>query len=1410
MNEKKFESSLEKQLELFRTATEWSDLVAYLTGLEGILKVNKYSRIPKVHLLYKRLNQCLNPALPAGVHMKALGVYKIVISKISQENLSKEIGILSLGLFTFYSHSNLTSIPNYIEVVKKIVEALGTKSEKICKSLIFGVIMGLEEENTEQYHMTMEVINMLEAQLGKSHILKTVWRVMGECTDLVPGCLAYIVKAEGERHRMKREPYLLSRGFVSGLKVKDTITIRKSFDLYYAYRAEGIFVQTDENQIDVSVGILSLFLMKEISLVKRIQAWITEVMKEEGGLEGIFNALCKVFSDSVTSYFKILVGIRQNVEESRVILKESIVWALRIIEQNEEPEIKAFFKVIDARIVWEIFTTAPVEIDLIDKAIQHGLLDEQAQTDELPLVVSNCIRGGIYPYKWIGMTKPSAEGYRRIWEAAEERIEESPEEDLLITDLFLSIGLGEEIREIYTEAVGKILRIITGYWKSIRIDRSVHYTIIEIMKKIGIKIDITEIECNLLYNSAAECPEVFWAYDEIVGRRLQDVLIDRILYRNGQIRNLLEDASGLRLAFYLCENYSTDQLNSKFVCFLVSFCESHSYSVRKRAQSVCDRIGDPGGVVLSIFRYLNDLSERKVGEKIVLFGCDYYRILFGLQILKNMIKYSGTFRSYLKKKKHEKNEILDLNEQFIKTKNNENISTELFLLVLMYCTSEYAEREECAQECIAEIEEMSINILQSFFTFNLFGDASVTFKENFVYKLIDRSITTQNIINSIRIAALMDLEAYDECVCMKYIESKSLRKPLIEYCIKEKQHRLLMELVQVICKLIENNEQNEMAHLEYILQHSFNLTRKENRLCAKLYSDKNIRSNEKTGLIRKSKNTKSFFVVSSKEIIHSEEGKAQIEIYPGESTDECICGTAYGHITDENMILTLIDLLFDLFIGIDTKIQLEKETGMKIKHKNNIKVLQEYFTSIFKLFSQLLSEGMILKYSKVEHIRLIRAIEPEIELDLFSLVLRVTCSHNGCKYKLLREWICVAEDVSLFDSFQIFGAISMILAQAKTKKMDRDLLWFFAAFFEGTQAKEGVDLGEKGIELCNIFGYRLGFKKMAEVSEISEKSLEISELLKITESIILSAVSKNCMLDLSNTWTSLILPCYKLPYDHPLHRQSLVASKALVQMPEIRQWKKDFYEYMLTDKFFKDTLEHVRYKAEIESFLVDSDKIVDLLSRATNTGFFIRDSDIVLKVSLIKRLRFMILCAPFGEYGQNAPGIFSFLSEVFSGSSNVYPSLIIEAFSLCQALCIKIPVDMLINMWPIAISEAIGALSSEKTAKSEVEVGCAALLFLDLVASLDYPETVEFTWLVERLPELIFTEYSAYDEIERDLYSGEKEIRIPCRPRLDPLTRDSLNAAVVSVSIHHKKQKHYTRTDSRVVVDLLISDFPEI
>ena len=53
--------------------------------------------IPRRIVISKRLAQCMHPALPGGVHLKALETYDIIFKCIGTERLSQELFIYSAG-----------------------------------------------------------------------------------------------------------------------------------------------------------------------------------------------------------------------------------------------------------------------------------------------------------------------------------------------------------------------------------------------------------------------------------------------------------------------------------------------------------------------------------------------------------------------------------------------------------------------------------------------------------------------------------------------------------------------------------------------------------------------------------------------------------------------------------------------------------------------------------------------------------------------------------------------------------------------------------------------------------------------------------------------------------------------------------------------------------------------------------------------------------------------------------------------------------------------------------------------------------------------------------------------------------------------------------------------------------------
>lgn len=59
----------------------------------------KYSLLPRRLLISKRLAQCLHPALPSGVHLKALETYEIIFKIVGTKWLAKDLFLYRYSRF---------------------------------------------------------------------------------------------------------------------------------------------------------------------------------------------------------------------------------------------------------------------------------------------------------------------------------------------------------------------------------------------------------------------------------------------------------------------------------------------------------------------------------------------------------------------------------------------------------------------------------------------------------------------------------------------------------------------------------------------------------------------------------------------------------------------------------------------------------------------------------------------------------------------------------------------------------------------------------------------------------------------------------------------------------------------------------------------------------------------------------------------------------------------------------------------------------------------------------------------------------------------------------------------------------------------------------------------------------------
>jgi hypothetical protein len=65
-----------------------------------VLVGKKYSNLPHKINLAKRLAQCLNPSLPAGVHSTTLNVYSTIFNNFDCKH--QLLPLFAVGLFPFF------------------------------------------------------------------------------------------------------------------------------------------------------------------------------------------------------------------------------------------------------------------------------------------------------------------------------------------------------------------------------------------------------------------------------------------------------------------------------------------------------------------------------------------------------------------------------------------------------------------------------------------------------------------------------------------------------------------------------------------------------------------------------------------------------------------------------------------------------------------------------------------------------------------------------------------------------------------------------------------------------------------------------------------------------------------------------------------------------------------------------------------------------------------------------------------------------------------------------------------------------------------------------------------------------------------------------------------------------------
>lgn len=111
-----------------------------------VLQTSKeYSVLPKKVTIAKRLAQCLHPALPGGVHIKALETYELILKRIGTRGLAQDLFLFTSGLFPLLAHASMTVKPALLGLYESHFVQLGRDLIPCLRGLVLALLPGLEE-----------------------------------------------------------------------------------------------------------------------------------------------------------------------------------------------------------------------------------------------------------------------------------------------------------------------------------------------------------------------------------------------------------------------------------------------------------------------------------------------------------------------------------------------------------------------------------------------------------------------------------------------------------------------------------------------------------------------------------------------------------------------------------------------------------------------------------------------------------------------------------------------------------------------------------------------------------------------------------------------------------------------------------------------------------------------------------------------------------------------------------------------------------------------------------------------------------------------------------------------------------------------------------------------------------------
>lgn len=223
----------------------------------------------------------MHPALPSGVHLKALESYDVIFQNTGSEMLAAELFIYSAGLFPLLRYAAMNVRPTLLGIYEKYFVPLGDRLRPALSGFLSGVLPGYEA-GLDHFDQTNSLLVQVSKAVDEVCFYTCLWECVATNASIRLPAVSYILDHFNKRQSLERQQFFLGRNhdiMMSGLCacLNDSVILvqRNALEfLLTAFPVHSAYSLKEEDLIRLVTNALNTILRRDMSLNRRLYSWL--------------------------------------------------------------------------------------------------------------------------------------------------------------------------------------------------------------------------------------------------------------------------------------------------------------------------------------------------------------------------------------------------------------------------------------------------------------------------------------------------------------------------------------------------------------------------------------------------------------------------------------------------------------------------------------------------------------------------------------------------------------------------------------------------------------------------------------------------------------------------------------------------------------------------------------------------------------------------------------------------------------------------------------------------------------------------------------------------------------------------------------------------------------------------------